>query len=298
MRRVVTSCVGVLLLMASLPVLAADPPKAAKPTPSVDQVASEVKKLLAKENIQTRFDLVRRLQQQGLTWQPSLVAPGNLAGRLSEENLRYYAGIKMFDALYAASFMQWQAVSDSVQTIEQVQEKLNIRSYADVSGGIVSTLKKAAAAPEKTNVPALIDQLAADFSRDVPALMANPKSATYLVDLLYGFTIETGYMLSHFYRTDAKGEGPVMKAVPQQKTGVTDWLEILLQVTEIVGKSNETITVKGKAVPKMDLIKEIIRVRKQADQSPQALAAGRASVYGQAASIRDAIVTSSSASQK
>jgi len=292
-RSQLAAFVIVLLLAAGHPALKADPQAATKPTPSVDQVVTQVKALLAKERIQTRFDLVRQLQQQGLTWQPSLLAPNDLVGRLSDESLRYYAGIKLFDAVYAATFMQRQAVADAVRTIEQIQDKLNVRSYADLGGGAVATLRKAAAEPGKANVPELVDQLAGDFSRDVPALMANPRSAAYLVDVLYGFTIETGFMLGYFYRADAKGQGTLMKAIPQQKGGITDWLEVLLQVHEAVGRGGETITVKGKAVPKMDLIREIIRVRKEAGQSPEKIAASRTSVYGQAATIREAILTPS-----
>jgi len=279
-------CLAALVAFA-VPVVAADS-QAAK-APSSDQVAAQVKALLTKEKIQTRFDLIRNLQAQGLTWQPTLTAPNDLVNRLSEDQLRCYAGIKLFDAIYAATFMQRQAVADAVQTIEQINQKLNVRSYADISGKVFATLKKAAAAPETANVQQLVSQLAADYAADVPALMASPKGAAYLADALYGFTVETGNTLAYFYRADLKGQGNVMKAVPQQKGGIADWLEVLLKVHESTGKANDTITVKGKPVQKMDMVKELIKIWRESDPAKQT--ANRASVYGQATAIREAILT-------
>lgn len=246
--------------------------------------------LLVKDKIHNRFDLLRRLQAQGLTWQPSLLAPNDLVGKLDEDGLRFYAGVKLLDALYAATFMQKQAVAESIQTLEAINEKLNLRSYADLSGNFFKTLKQAAD-PESVNVQQLIDQLATDYVKDIPPLMSNPKSAKYLIDSLYGSTIETGYLMGQFYREKLPVESQLMKAVAKPDIGITEWMRTLESLFAAAGRSDETLLVDGKPVEKMALIKEIIAARKAGDTSADALKKARDSVYAQATAIRAAMLT-------
>jgi hypothetical protein len=264
---------------------------AQSPAKPLEQIAAEVDQLLVKDKIHNRFDLLRRLQEQGLTWQPSLLAPNDLVDKLDEQGLRFYAGVKLLDALYAATFMQQQAVADSVETIEAINDKLNLRSYADLSDHFFTTLKKAAAAPESVNIEQLIDQLATDYVKDIPPLMSNPKSAEYLIDSLYGSTIETGYLMGQFYREKLPVESQLMKAVAKPDIGITEWMRTLESLFAAAGRSDETLLVDGKPVEKMALMKEIIATRKAGDISPDALKKARDSVYAQAAAIRAAMLT-------
>ena len=257
----------------------------------IEQVAAEVDRLLVKDKIHNRFDLLRKLQEQGLTWQPTLLAPNDLVNSLDEKGLRFYAGVKLLDAIYAATFMQKQAVAESVQTIEAINDKLNLRSSADLSGDFFKTLKKAAAAPESVNVKELIDQLATDYVKDIPPLMSNPKSAEYLIDSLYGATIETGYLMGQFYQNKLPVEDKVMKAVAKPDIGITEWMRTLDSLFAAAGRSHETLLVNGKPVEKMALIKEIIARRATGDTSPEALQKARDSVYTQATAIRAALLT-------
>ena len=270
---------------------AADNPPAQTPVKPLEQIAAEVERLLVKDKIHNRFDLLRRLQEQGLTWQPSLLAPNNLVNPLDEQSLRFYAGVKLVDALYAATFLQKQAVAESVQTIEAINDKLNLRSYADLSGNFFTTLKKAAAAPESVDIKSLIDQLAADYLKDIPPLMAHPKSAEYLIDSLYGATIQTGYLMGQFYRSKLPGESQMLKAVAKPDIGITEWMQTLVSLFEAAGRADETLQVEGKPVKKMALIKEIIARRTAGDKTPEALRQARDSVYAQATAIRSAMLT-------
>lgn len=281
------------LMIFTVSTYGAEPATTAAATKSLEQLATEVKSLLVKEKIHNRFDLLRRLQEQGLTWQPAILAPNDLVGKLDYEQLRFYAGVKLCDALYAATFMQRQAVADAVQTLEAINERLNLRAYADVSGKFFATLKKAAAEPESVNVQPLLDQLATDYVQDIPALMANPESAEYLIDALYGFTIENGYLLGHFYRNDAKGEGKVMKAVPQQTGSITEWFETIVKLFNAYGRADETIRVDDKMIKKLSLINEVLAVHHKKDLTPESLRKDRESVYAQAAAIRAAMLTPS-----
>lgn len=279
------------LLLLTVCAHGADNPPAQNPAKPLEQIAAEVDHLLVKDKIHNRFDLLRRLQSQGLTWQPSLLAPNDLVGKLDEEGLRFYAGVKLLDALYAATFMQKQAVAESIQTMEAINEKLNLRSYADLSGNFFKTLKQAAAAPESVDVQQWIDQLATDYVKDIPPLMSNPKSAEYLIDSLYGSTIETGYLMGRFYREKLPVESQLMTAVAKPDIGITEWMRTLESLFAAAGRSDETLLVDGKPVEKMALIKEIIAARKAGDTSPEALKKARDSVYAQAAAIRAAMLT-------
>ena len=279
------------LLLLTVCAHGADSAAAPSPAKPLEQIAAEVDHLLVKDKIYNRFDLLRRLQEQGLTWQPSLLAPNDLVDTLDEKGLRFYAGVKLLDAIYAATFMQKQAVADSVQTIEAINDKLNLRSYADLSGHFFTTLKKAAAAPESVKVEQLIDQLAADYVKDIPPLMSNPKSAEYLIDSLYGSTIETGYLMGQFYKNKLPVESQVMKAVAKPDIGISEWMKTLLSLFEATGRADETLQVDGNPVEKMSLIKEIIARRTTGDTSPEALQKARDSVYSQAAAIRAALLT-------
>ncbi len=279
------------LLLLTVYAHGADNPPAQNPAKPLEQIAAEVDHLLVKDKIHNRFDLLRRLQSQGLTWQPSLLAPNDLVGKLDEEGLRFYAGVKLLDALYAATFMQKQAVAESIQTMEAINEKLNLRSYADLSGNFFKTLKQAAAAPESVDVQQWIDQLATDYVKDIPPLMSNPKSAEYLIDSLYGSTIETGYLMGRFYREKLPVESQLMTAVAKPDIGITEWMRTLESLFAAAGRSDETLLVDGKPVEKVALIKEIIAARKAGDTSPEALKKARDSVYAQAAAIRAAMLT-------
>lgn len=282
---------SVLLIFITMCAYGADSAVAQSPAKPLEQIAVEVDHLLVKEKIHNRFDLLRRLQEQGLTWQPSLLAPNDLVDKLDENGLRFYAGVKLLDAIYAATFMQKQAVADSVRTIEAINDKLNLRSSADLSGDFFKTLKKAAAAPESVNVKELLDQLATDYVKDIPPLMSNPKSAEYLIDSLYGATIETGYLMGQFYRNKLPVEQQVMKAVAKPDIGITEWMRTLESLFAAAGRSHETLLVDGQPVEKMALIKEIIAGRTAADASPEALRKVRDSVYSQASAIRAAMLT-------
>lgn len=292
-----SSCAAILLLMSfAIPAHAVSKPvkpghETAQVQKSLDQLAIEVKTLLAKEKIHHRFDLLRRLQLQGLTWQPTLLAPNNLVNQLDAQGLRFYAGVKLFNALYATTFMQRKSVSEQVQTIQAINEKIDLRSYSDLSGKLFVTLNKAAAEPESTKLQELIEQVAADYANDIPVLMSSPQGAEYLLDSLYGFTVETGYMLGNFHRLDPTGEGSLMKSLRQPENGITEWLETLVGLFEAYGKANDTVYVNGQSVEKLAFIKQVLDAHYRQRKDPGYRPADRGSVYTQATAIRTAMLT-------
>lgn len=258
---------------------------------SLEQMATEVKNLLVKEKVRNIFDLFRRLREEGVTWQPSLTAPNDLVNKLDDEQLRLYAGVKLFDALYAATFMQRQAVSDSLQTIEAIQEKLNLRAYADLSGNFFKTLKKAAANPQSVNVQLLLEQLATDYVQDIPALMSSPKSADYLIDSLYGFTIENGHVLGYFFQNDLKG---LDKAIHQQPDR-GEWQDTMVKLFKAFDRMDEKIRVSGETTEKVAVIERMVAVTKADPDTNRSEAIDTAwkEIAAQNAAIRAAILTPS-----
>ncbi len=295
------SCVSILLLMFlaspayALPEAANDGQKTAQAATPLDQLAKQVQNLLVKEKIQHRFDLLRRLQAQGLTWQPTAITPNDLVNNLNPQQLRFYAGVKLFDTLYAATFMQKKAVSEQLATLEAINNKLDLRSYADLSGKLLATLNKALAAPESPNLQALIEQLAADYAGDIPALMSSQQGADYLLDSLYGFTVETGSLLGNFHRLDPKGEGNLMKSLRLPENGITEWMQTLVALFEAYGRANETISVNGKSVEKLAFIREVLDGHYKHRKDPGYKPADRGAVFVQAAAIRSAMLESSTA---
>lgn len=248
------------LMFFTLPAYGADSMPTASASKSLEQIASEVKILLVKERVHNIFDLFRRLQEYGVTWQPELLASNDLVGKLDADQLSMYAGVKLFDAVYAATFMQRQALSDAVLTIERIQEKLNLRAYADLSGNIFATLKKAAAEPEAVNVQQLLDQLATDYVRDIPALMSNSRSADYLIDALYGFTVELAYTKQFFFYLSGDLHDKLDIGIHKQPDR-GEWDPIMVKLFKAFDRMDETVRVSAESTRKIKAIEQQIAAR-------------------------------------
>ena len=283
MRRNLLVCTLALAFFA----LAAPGAQAEKP---IRQVATEVKALLTEDNINNIFDMFLRLKGYGITWQPALTAPNDLVNRLSPDQLRMYAGVKMFDAVYAATFQQRQAVADAVRTIEAIQDKLDLRSHADLSGRFFQTLKKAAADPASVNVQQLLDQLAADYVKDVPALLADKVSAEFLLNSLYGFTVEFNYISDYFFQNDRSFK---LSAASQRQRDRSQWAEVMGKLFQAFGRMGDTINVSGATMQKVSLIQQQLDNWK-ADTSPvetPAMQAAWRAMGDKYAAVRKAILT-------
>jgi hypothetical protein len=219
---------------------------------SLKQISTEVEALLTKDKIHNLFDQYRRLAEYGVTYQPSLVAPDDLASRMDPERLRLYAGMKLFDAIYAVTFMKKQEVAQCVKTLEAIQEKLDLRSYADLNNRYLETLKKAAANPEALDVKTLIEQLTDDYLSEVPALMSSPQSADYLIDGFYGFMIEMSYVTSALISSDTSGkmeEGFDTLNLPNNR-------QLILDLFLAFDREDETMEVSGVTTEKLAVIRQ------------------------------------------
>ena len=228
---------------------------------SLEQMAAEANATLTRANILDIFDWYRELKEYGMTYQPSLTAPNDLAGKLNDEQLRFYAGVKLFDALYAATFMKRQEVVDCVNVIEEIQEKLNLRSYADLNNYFLKTLKAVADDPAAVDIQVLIEQLASDYVNELPQLLSSPETADYLIDGLYG-TVLQQYITSDRVGNlagDAMDEG--FELYPSQH-----FFKTLLQLFEAFDRMDENIRVSGETVEKVEVIRELYRVD-QLDES-------------------------------
>lgn len=277
----------------ALPTLGADRAAVAQATQSLEQISAEVQRVLAQQKINNAFDIFKRLTAYGITWQPSLLAPNNLAERLNDEQLRMYAGVKLFDALYAATFKQRKAVAEAVAVIEDVQDKLDLRAEADLSSALFTTLKRAAADPQGIDLDTTFGHLAASYIQDVPVLMANPRSAEYLVDSLFGFTIQQSYMRTHFHAVLQKiGNYELDKAaLTQSDRG--EWEDVMLNLLQVAAPVDKTLTINGRTIEKADIIAKLLAAY-QADTTPEGTAATQAQwkkVEDEMASVRAAILT-------
>ena len=228
---------------------------------SLEQIAVEANAALTRANVLDVFDWYRKLKEYGMTYQPSLTVPNDLVGKLNDEQLRFYAGVKLFDALYAATFMKRQEVVDCVNVIEEIQEKLDLRSYADLNNYFLKTLKALADDPAAVDIQVLIEQLASDYVNELPQLLSSPETADYLIDGLYGTVLQqflTSELVGNF-AGDAMDEG--FELYPSQH-----FFKTLLNLFEAFDRMDESIRVSGETVEKVDVIRELYRVD-QLDES-------------------------------
>ncbi len=220
---------------------------------SLSQIATEMDAICTQGRIQDVFDLYRLMKEFGVTYQPSLTAPHHLTGLLNPEQLRMYAGVKLFDALYAATFMQRQDVADCVATIEQIQDSLELRSYADINNYFLHTLKNAASRPEEVDVQQLIAQLSSDYVKELPELLSSHESAEYLIESLYGFFVEMNYIKSSLMVTPAREQ----MEVGFTQINTTDTFKLLLDAFEAFNRMDETIRVDGEVEEKIAVMSAI-----------------------------------------
>ena len=220
---------------------------------TLGQIAVEMNAVCTQGRIQDVFDLYRLMKEFGVTYQPTLTAPHHLSGLLEPEQLRMYAGVKLFDALYAATFMQRQDVADCVATIEQIQDTLELRSYADINNYFLHTLKNAADRPEEVDVQQLIEQLSSDYVRELPELLSSNPSAEYLIESLYGFYVEMNFVTSSLMATPAREQ----MEMGFSQLDTTDTYKLLLDAFEAFNRMDETIRVEGEVAEKLAVMRAI-----------------------------------------
>jgi hypothetical protein len=194
----------------------------------------------------------------GVTYQPSLMAPNDLIGRLDEEQLRLYAGVKLMDALYAVTFLKRQEVVDCVRVMEEIQDALRLRSYADLNNNFLYTLKEAADRPEALNAQRLIEQLAADYVSELPALLSSDETAAYLIDGLYGMVVEMAYITGSLWGT----ENATQMQEGFRKFPTTEILQMLLSLFEAFDRMDETIRERGESEVKLDVIRTMYELER------------------------------------
>ncbi len=231
---------------------------------SLQQIAAETKAILVKDKIHDAFDWYRKMKEFGVTYQPRLAAPNDLVGRLDKEQLRLYAGVKLIDALYAVTFLKRQDVADCVRVMEQIDDALQLRSYADLNNHFLHTLKKAAERPEELDVQRLIDQLSSDYVSELPALLASVETADYLIDGLYGMVIEMSYITGSLW--NAENAAQMQAGFNQFPTSGT--ISMLLSIFEAFDRMDENIRVSGKTEEKLAVLRKMYQLER-GEQSGQ-----------------------------
>lgn len=247
-----------MVLLISMMVMGAaaqgkDPTPKARVAKSFAKITSEVQAILTEKRIHSLFDNYRQMSAYGVTYQPSLVAPNDLVARLNKEQLRQYSGIKLFDTIYAATFLKRQEVADGIKAIEEIQTAVDLRSHADINNSLLETLKKAAGDPESIDVQKLIEQLSKDYVSELPALISNPESADYLIDSLYGFLIQMSYVVDELDHHDKSGD--VLKALHEVSN--TDTHHLILELFQAFDRMDDDIRVGSEVAKKMEVFQQM-----------------------------------------
>jgi len=199
---------------------------------SMAQVAEEIEGLLSQDRIHSQFDLFRKLKDYGVTYQPELLAPN----------------------VYAAAFRQRQDLKDCAQVMDMIENKLDVRSCADIGNEFFVTLNQAAMEPEAVDVRDLLEQLSKDYVANVPALLAHPESAEYLIEGLFGFTVEMYYLLAYFYQHDTDDK---LRAGIDQYDGM-EWLDAMRQVFEAFDQLDEGTRKRAETTARLAVIRQMI----------------------------------------
>jgi len=255
--------IGCTLLLLALWMAIATPPAQAD-SKSLQQVAADAKKIVTQDKIHDLMDWYRKMKDYGMTYQPTLTAPNDLVGKLNESQLRRYAGIKLMDALYAATFQQRQAVAECVHTIEQIQDALDLRSHADLNQYFLHTLKVAANQPEELDVQQLLEQLASDYILELPDMLSTLQTADYLIDGLTGMIIEMDYITGSLWTPEnAEKFQEGFRQFPTSGTG-----NMLLSLLETFGQLEESHRTRDNAPEEWAVIRQIVDLE-QGEQSEQ-----------------------------
>ncbi|MBF0301135.1 MAG: hypothetical protein HQK51_20675 [Oligoflexia bacterium] len=223
---------------------------------SLKKLDVEIHKILHMESIETMFDTPRLLRDYGISYQPELVAPKNLTPKLSGCNLQIYAGIILYDLIYAVVSNKRQEIVESLQVMETIAQKLDLRSHADLTNHMFSILKKVASEPENVNIKKLINQMAKDFMSQIPIFMSSKETAHYMLDLLYGFTLEAAHVMEYFHRAE---QGFKLKEWRRkQKPNSLSWMSDITTIFYSFSNLKKNLDLKCKSSDKLLVMKNAV----------------------------------------
>lgn len=112
------------------------------------------------------------------------------------------------------------------RALEEIITGLDLRSHADFSGRSYATLQKAAEDPGAIDVQALLDELANNLADEIPVTMSSPVTAHFLMDSLYGFSIESAHVMGYFQRNDATGKLRAQLYEEPSQPGREPWMKM------------------------------------------------------------------------
>lgn len=231
------------------------PPPTAEAAAALKQVTGEAQKFLTQESVFKLADRARLFKDYGVTYMPEIVAPNGLEAKLTGCKLGQYVGVKMFDAVYAASFGKRQEVADCMKSIDAALQKLDIRSYADFSNHLATTLRTATT-EENLDAKKLVNQLAADAANEVPAALSNPVTAHFLLDAMYGFAIEAHYTSGFFFADNLNGKIKEYSASPSSTGGA--WRQPLFDLVDAITKQQNVLHLDCKTPEKLGVFKDAL----------------------------------------
>ncbi|HRZ12219.1 MAG TPA: hypothetical protein P5567_07165 [Kiritimatiellia bacterium] len=257
--------VGVALALGGTAAVAEAPPAPSEAAPqaaveALKQLSAEVQEILVRENVHSMFDRTARLQELGLSYQPDLVAPAAIDPAWTRCQQQQFAGIKLFDAVYAIAFQKRQETADAMRALEEIITGLDLRSHADFSGRSYATLQKAAEDPGAIDVQALLDELANNLADEIPVTMSSPVTAHFLMDSLYGFSIESAHVMGYFQRNDATGKLRAQLYEEPSQPGREPWMKMVLRAFAAFERQAAALGLECDAPGKLDVVRSIAQV--------------------------------------
>ncbi len=262
MRKRFAAAVIALFLLSPAAISAQKP--AADPARDVaaalKTLSAEVPRILKTENLRDLYGNVYRLKEIGISYQPQLVAPVKPDPTWSKCQLRQYAGMKQFDAAYAIAFRKHQDLALISRNLDEIFTTLDLRSQADWAGHTFAALRKAAGQPETADVLAMLNELADEFAASLPTALSTPETAHYLEDSLYGFAIETAYLMGYFTANDPKGDiwDRIRDLRVKQKATLAEyWPQTALKVFEAFAQADARLGLKCESPDKLTFYRKL-----------------------------------------
>ncbi|MBN1939320.1 MAG: hypothetical protein JW843_07030 [Candidatus Aminicenantes bacterium] len=247
-----------------LAVLASSPPPTAssqaasqEAVDALKKLSVEVQRIVSRDNVRAMYDRTLKLKEMGFSFQAGLLAPRRPDPSWSRCRTRQYAGMKLFDMGYAVAFLKRGEAIDCVEGLEAVFSALDLRSHADWSGRGFNTMRRAADDPESIDPGEILNELVDNLVDEIPTAMSSPETAHYLLDALFGFSIQSAHVAGTFQK-DGPDASVRERLYPKSSdAGHESWMSMVLRVFAAFEVEAAKIGLKCEATENLGVIREI-----------------------------------------
>lgn len=220
-------------------------------------LSAEVRNALLKENFHSVSDRMLQMKELGVSYLPDLVGPTKADPGWNRCRRQQMNGVKAVDLIYAATFLKKQEAAEHAALLEELFEALDLRSLADFSGRTFGVIREAMKQPELVDVPAFLDKMTDAFVEEWPVFMSHPETAHYLLDFLYGFTVEFHHISRYFIDHDTAHNLRAALWTKGPTPAPQSWPKAALRVCEAYERHAGKLGIACDILEKLALIRQL-----------------------------------------